>query len=73
MPLALCAMLFVTLLASTGAQATPITVNLRVEGSSKTLFEGPVATEGQTFEAPSSKGPHPCDYAQNGATKEKAS
>lgn len=68
MPLALCAALFIALLAGTGAQATPITVNLRVEGSSKTLFEAPTSTEGETFETPSSGGLHPCDYADNGAT-----
>ncbi|MFZ1154979.1 MAG: Ig-like domain-containing protein [Solirubrobacteraceae bacterium] len=68
MPLALCAALFIALLATTGAQATPITVSLRVEGSSKTLFEGPISTEGATFETHSSVGPHPCDYAENGAS-----
>src|SRR5277367_6558043 len=30
---------------SASAVAAPITVNLRVEGSTKTLFEGPVSTE----------------------------
>jgi hypothetical protein len=71
MPLALCAALFIALLASAGAQAASITVNLRVEGSSKTLFEGPISTEGETFQTPTSEasheGPHPCDYADNGA------
>jgi hypothetical protein len=66
MPLALYAALFVALLASTCAQAAPITVNLRVEGSAKTLFEGPVSTEGETFETPSSKGTYPCNYSGNG-------
>ena len=64
--LALCAALFVALIASAGVEASPITVNLRVEGLSKTLFEGPVSTEGETFETSFSKGPHPCDYADNG-------
>jgi hypothetical protein len=73
--LALCAALFVALLASTGAQATPITVNLRIEGSSKTLFEGSVTTDVRTIEAPDyvKKGetpgpahPHPCDVNENG-------
>lgn len=71
--LALGAAFLVALLASACAQATPITVNLRVEGSSATLYEGPVTTEGETFETSSSKEPHPCDYAQNGAAKEKGS
>jgi hypothetical protein len=75
MPLVLCAALFVALLASTGAQAVPITVNLRVEGSSKTLFEGPITTDARTIEAPDyvAKGeaagpphPHLCDVNENG-------
>jgi hypothetical protein len=73
--LALCAVLFVALLVGAGAQATPITVNLRVEGSTKTLFEGPVTTDARTIEAPDyvKKGetpgpphPHPCDVNENG-------
>lgn len=67
MSLALCVALFLALIVSTGAEATPITVNLRVEGSSTTLFEGPISTEDETFETSSSVGPHPCDYADNGA------
>jgi hypothetical protein len=59
----------VSLLAGTCAQAAPITVNLRVEGSTTTLYEGPVITEGETFETSSSKGSHPCNYAENGAAK----
>jgi hypothetical protein len=51
---------------SATALAAPVTVNLRVEGSTKTLFEGPISTEGGTFETSSSKGPHPCDYSENG-------
>jgi hypothetical protein len=66
MSLALCAASLIALIASTGALATPITVNLRVEGSTATLYEGPITTEGETFETPSSKGPHACDYAGNG-------
>jgi hypothetical protein len=51
------------------ALAAPITVNLRVEGSAKTLFEGPITTSAETIEAPSSGGPHPCNYAANGAAE----
>ncbi len=72
--LALGTAFLVAVLASAYAQAAPITVNLRVEGSSKTLYEGPVTTEAQTIEAPEyiSKGmygptqPHPCDVNENG-------
>jgi hypothetical protein len=59
-------MLLLCLLAS-GAQAAPVTVSIRVEGATKTLYEGPIATEGETIETTSGNGPHPCDYADNGA------
>jgi hypothetical protein len=42
------------LLVCATAQATPVTVNLRVEGSSSTIFEGPVTTDGKTI----TKGPN---------------
>jgi hypothetical protein len=54
------------------AFAAPVTVNLRVEGSATTLFEGPVTAEPETIEAPSSRGPHPCDYSENGVANESA-
>lgn len=64
---ALCAALLITLLASACAQATPITVNLRVEGSSATLFEGPITTEAEAISTPSSAGSHLCDVKDNGS------
>jgi hypothetical protein len=48
------------------ALAAPVTVDLRVEGSTQTLYEGPISTEGQMLETASSGGAHPCDYAHNG-------
>jgi hypothetical protein len=54
------------LLTSATAFAAPVTVKLRVEGSAKTLFEGELTTAGETFETTSSKGPHPCNYNENG-------
>jgi hypothetical protein len=48
------------------ALAGPVTVKLRVEGSTKTLFEGEVTTQGEVFETASSKGSHPCNYTENG-------
>jgi hypothetical protein len=69
--LALSSVLFALLLASASAAATPITVHLRVEGSSKTLFEGDITTQPETFETESSKGPHPCDYKENGPGSEE--
>jgi hypothetical protein len=67
LPLAFCAALLVAVLTSAGAQAAPITVNLRVEGSTATLFEGPVTTEAEEISAPSSGGSHPCDVKDNGS------
>ncbi len=65
-PVALSVALFAILVASATASATPITVHLRVEGSTKTLFEGDVTTQAETFETESSGGAHPCDYKENG-------
>jgi hypothetical protein len=52
------------------ASAAPITVNLRVEGSTSTLFEGPVTTDGITsppgIATATSSEPHPCDVKDNG-------
>jgi hypothetical protein len=69
--LALAAGQLVVLLASAYAQATPITVNLRVEGSTTTLYEGPVATEAildpPGITTASSTTAEPCDVKDNGA------
>lgn len=48
------------------ATAAPITVQLRVEGATATLFEGNIATEGESFQTTSSGGAHPCNYSENG-------
>ncbi len=48
-----------TLAAYAPAWAAPATVQLRVEGASSTLFEGPVTTDGKTIDK--GDGPHPCD------------
>ncbi len=62
----------VSLLSLSGvALAAPVTVNLRVEGSSSTLFEGPVTTQGEMISTPSSGGAHPCNYSENGPSSEK--
>jgi hypothetical protein len=51
--------------------AAPITVNLRVEGSTSTLFEGPVSTEGipnpPGIATGSSPTAEPCDFKDNGS------
>jgi hypothetical protein len=62
-------LLLLAVLALAGASAAlagPVTVDLRVEGSSATLYEGPVTTSPETIETASSGGAHPCDYASNG-------
>ncbi len=51
------------------APSPPITVQLRVEGSAQTLYEGPVSTQGESIETKSSGGPHPCNYSENGNFK----
>jgi hypothetical protein len=55
------AALFVT----ASASAAPVTVQLRVEGSTATIFEGAVTTDGKVLDKGS--GPHPCD-GTNGNT-----
>jgi hypothetical protein len=51
------------------AQAAPITVNLRVEGSTKTDFEGPVSVEAiAKLSTPETEGKaFPCNVADNGS------
>jgi hypothetical protein len=46
--------------------AAPVGVTLRVEGGSRTIFEGPVTSDGHTITTPSG-GTHPCDGTNNGA------
>jgi hypothetical protein len=47
--------------AAPAAQATPTQVNVRIEGKSETLFEGPILTEGHEIEASSDTQQRPCD------------
>jgi hypothetical protein len=56
----------VTLALTAPAFAAPVTVNLRVEGSTQTLFEGPVSTDAKALTKDSSGG-HPCDGTNGGA------
>jgi hypothetical protein len=54
-------------LASVGAAgAAPTVVNVRIEGASTTLFEGPVRTEGHAIKAHSEAEAHPCDGTNGG-------
>jgi hypothetical protein len=54
----------VALVASAPAWAAPTTVQLRVEGSTSTIFEGPVTTDGKQIDK--GDGPHACDGASGG-------
>ncbi len=46
---------------ATSAQAAPTLVNVRIEGKSETLFEGPIWTEGHDVEASSDTQERPCN------------
>src|SRR3954453_18231633 len=56
----------VALAAAAPSIAAPVTVNLRVEGSTQALYEGPVTTDGQTVTI-ASGGTHKCDGTNQGA------
>ena len=53
-------------LACSSASAAPATVNLRIEGADKTIFEGRVTTDGHAIEQ-DRNGPQKCDGTNNGA------
>ena len=57
----------VALIWSTGAQAALTELTVRIEGAEKTLFEGPIATEGHDVQATSDAEPRRCDATNNGA------
>ncbi|HXD56332.1 MAG TPA: hypothetical protein VN606_00360 [Thermoleophilaceae bacterium] len=59
-----------SLLCAAPAVAAPVTVNLRVEGTNGTVFEGPVTTDGKTVTT-SAGGSHRCD-GTNGGTPNAA-
>jgi hypothetical protein len=52
------------LFAAAPVWAAPVTVQLRVEGSTATIFEGPVTTDAKTIDK--GTGPHPCDGTNGG-------
>jgi hypothetical protein len=53
----------VALVTASAAPAAPVTVSLRVEGPTSTVFEGPVTTDVRPFQftAGADTGPHQCD------------
>jgi len=50
------------------AIAAPVSVNLRVEGATTTIFDGPVTTDGHAITTASSAGAHACDGTNGGAS-----
>ncbi len=64
--LAVATLLATLCVAAPAALAAPVTVNLRVEGKSATIFEGPVTTDAKTLTKDAS-GPHACDGTNGGA------
>jgi hypothetical protein len=61
------ALLLAALTAASAAHAVPVTVNLRVEGPNKTVFDGPVTTDGHDVTTQTA-GTHKCD-GTNGAAE----
>jgi hypothetical protein len=59
--------LAIVAVAAPAAGAAPVSVNLRVEGPSSTIFDGPVTTDGHAITTASSGGSHPCDGTNAGA------
>ena len=49
------------LVAAPAALASPVTVDLRIEGADRTLFEGPVTTDVRTFHFTGDAAQHQCD------------
>ncbi len=50
------------------AQADPVSVKLRVEGKTGTIYEKAVTTDGHDVSTPSSNGAHKCDGTNGGAS-----
>lgn len=53
--------------AASVAVAAPVSVNVRVEGANRTIFDGPVTTDGHAVTTPSSGGAQTCDGTNAGA------
>ena len=59
--------LAIAAVAAPTAAPLPVSVNLRVEGASSTIFDGPVTTDGHTISTGIAGGPQPCDGTNAGA------
>jgi hypothetical protein len=55
---------------STGAEAALTELTVRIEGAQKTLFEGPIETEGHQIQGLLDTEPRQCDATNNGAHPE---
>ena len=60
--------LLVAALLAAPAQAAPVTVDLRIEGPTRTLFEGPVTTDVRPFRFTGDPVAHECDGTTVGGT-----
>ena len=60
------ALLLLCLAAAPAALALPVTVNLRVEGPNRTVFDGPVTTDGHDVTT-ATAGTHKCDGTNGGS------
>ncbi len=60
------AALALALVAASVAAATPVPIKLRIEGATRTIFEGTIRTEGHEVTTPSG-GTHECDGTDGGA------
>jgi hypothetical protein len=60
------ALVLLSLCAAPAAFALPVTVNLRVEGPTKTVFDGPVTTDGHDVTTQTA-GTHKCDGTNGGS------
>lgn len=56
-----------SLLLTAGAQAAPTELTVRIEGREKTLFEGPILTDGHAVQASGDTEPRTCDGTNNSA------
>jgi hypothetical protein len=61
------AVLTAALALAPAAQAAPTRVKVRVEGATKTLFEGAVTTDAHPVDSGDGSGPHVCDGTNGGA------
>ena len=61
------AFVLLSLACPAAASAAPVTVNLRVEGATSTIFEGPVVTDVHPVTTPADGQPRTCDGSSVGA------